>query len=338
VFAVLLKSYERPIPTPIANLRPARETCEHCHWPQKFYGASLVQTPHYRYDEQNSAEQISLLMRTGGGAPDVGENAGIHWHMVIGNRVSYAPEDRHSQIIPWFKVTRRDGSSTEYKAEGTKLSDPALAALPRRDFDCMDCHNRPSHDYRPPEGSIDRAMLAGQIATTLPWVKQLAVDALTRPYDSRAAAHEGQRQQILDFYRKDYPALLESRKQDLDRAIETVATIYDGAVFPEMNVDWKTYPNNIGHRQWPGCFRCHDNRHVSADGKRLANSCTLCHTAPQRGPAATLGDVMPESKESWHPWEMPADYVKVEAHAGLLCHECHQAGFRPRKTCDDCHR
>ena len=338
VFAVTFKTYERPIPTPIDNLRPARETCERCHWPQKFYGASLKQIPHFRFDEQNSPEQISLLLRTGGGAPVLGESAGIHWHMVINNQVTYSAEDRHSQVIPWFKVTRPDGSSTEYKAEGSKLGDAELGALPKHQFDCMDCHNRPSHDYRPPEGSVDRAMLAGQISPKLPWAKQVAVDALVQPYDTRPAAHDGQRKQILDFYRERYPDLLESRKAELDRAIDTVASIYDDAVFPEMNVDWKTYPNNIGHRQWPGCFRCHDNRHVSADGKRLGNSCTLCHTMPQRGPAAGLGEVMLSGEKEWHPFQMPADYVSVEAHARVLCHECHQAGYRPRKNCNDCHR
>jgi hypothetical protein len=338
VFAVMFNTYERPIPTPIAHLRPARETCERCHWPQKFYGAQLVQIPHFRYDEQNSPEQISLLMRTGGGAPKAGENSGIHWHMAIENKVSYVAEDRKNQVIPWFKVARADGVVTEYKAEQTQLTDAQIAAMPKHDFDCIDCHNRPSHNFKAPEGTVDRAMGGGQISPTLPWIKKVAVDALVRPYKTRNEAHDGMRKDILEFYQKDYPAILESRQGDVDGAINAVLGIYDNAVFPEMNVDWMTYPSNIGHRQWPGCFRCHDNRHVSPDGKRLSNSCTLCHTAPQRGPAVPLGEVMPKSDLGWHPWEMPAKHLEVKAHERLLCHQCHQAGFRPRQNCEDCHR
>jgi nitrate/TMAO reductase-like tetraheme cytochrome c subunit len=339
VFAVALGTYERPIPTPIAHLRPARETCERCHWPQKFFGASLVQIPHYRYDEKNTAEQISLLMRTGGGDPAHGESAGIHWHMVVDNEVTFVATDPRRQDIPWVRVKHADGTMVTYKSKQTKLTDEQLGALPKRVMDCMDCHNRPSHAFPAPEGSVDKEMAGGAIPPDLPWIKKVVVDALGGAYDTRDAAHAGIRASIVGFYQKEYPAIASSRGADLDKAVNMAIGIYDRAVFPEMNVDWKTYPNNIGHRHWPGCFRCHDDEHLAEDGKPLSKSCTLCHTAPQRGPRVPLGEVMPSSAsgESWHPWALPGTSVTIEAHDRLLCHQCHAAGFRPRSACTDCH-
>jgi nitrate/TMAO reductase-like tetraheme cytochrome c subunit len=104
LFAVVFGTYERPIPTPVANLRPAKETCQECHWPQKFVQAQLYQRGHFKYDEKNTPEQITLLVKTGGG----GENGGgIHWHMFIENKVTYVAEDRHLQEIPWTKAHPR---------------------------------------------------------------------------------------------------------------------------------------------------------------------------------------------------------------------------------------
>jgi NapC/NirT cytochrome c family, N-terminal region len=337
VVAVALQNYDRPIKTPIAHLRPARETCEKCHWPEKFFGATLKQIPHYRYDEKNTPEQISLLLRTGGGNPSHGNNAGIHWHMVVSNKVTFASSDPKRQVIPWFKVEHADGTTRIYKSEHTDLTDEQIAALPKRTMDCMDCHNRPSHAFPPPEGSVDYSMSMGEIPDDLPWIKQVAVEAITSQYDTNEAAQAGIRSVIEGYYQKEYPQLATSRKADIEKAIVSATAIYERGVFPEMNVNWTTYPNNIGHRHWPGCFRCHDNRHVTDDGERLSTNCTLCHTEPQRGPRVALGEMMPQSKLDWHPWDMPSKTVAVEGHKNLLCHDCHAAGFRPRKTCVNCH-
>src|SRR5262245_16095728 len=53
VFAVTLDTYSRPIPSPVHELRPARETCEACHWPQKFVGDTFVIKTKYEADEKN---------------------------------------------------------------------------------------------------------------------------------------------------------------------------------------------------------------------------------------------------------------------------------------------
>jgi len=332
VLAVLTGTYPTPIPTPIENLRPARETCEECHWPAKFFGTQLLQIPHFRYDERNAPEQISLGIKTGGGSGKLGENAGIHWHMITENRVEYVAMDRQLQDIPWIRATRPDGTADEYVRDDYTGDPKELSSRPRKQMDCMDCHNRPTHIYEPPDAAVDKAMASFLISRTLPWVKKTVVDALVVEYPNRGAAHEGLRSTIATFYRDRYPEVYRARKADVDKAIETAIQIYDRSVFPDMKVNWKTYSSNIGHRNWPGCFRCHDNRHVAKSGKVLSMECTTCHTMPQRGPLSPLGAMMPASKMEWHPMELKGK------HARILCSQCHSAGYRPPGNCAECHR
>ena len=333
VLAVMTKSYPRPIPTPIENLRPARETCEECHWPAKFFGTQLMQIPHFRYDEKNTPEQISLGVKTGGGSAALGGTAGIHWHMIIQHKVNYIAVDRQKQEIPWIEVRDEKGDLLEeYLSLDYKGSKEQLAAIPKDEMDCMDCHNRPTHIYLPPETGVDRAMTTGLISRTLPWAKKLVVDALVREYPTREKAHEGLTAEITGFYRQKYPAVYEARKADVEKAAKTATEIYDRSVFPDMKVNWKTYPSNIGHRNWPGCFRCHDGRHVSKKGKVLSMECTECHTMPERGPLMPLGAESPDRKMPWHPVELQGK------HARILCNQCHSAGYRPPSECVECHK
>jgi len=332
VFAMWFNTFSRPIPVPIKNLRPARETCEQCHWPEKFYGAQLKQNPYFRYNEKNTPEQISLLVRTGGGTPNLGENAGIHWHMAIGHRVYFKSSDPQLLQIPWIKVIRSDGSESIYKDAQYRLSEEALNKLPVNVMDCMDCHNRPSHVFYPPETAVDEAMAGGNISPKLPWIKKLALDALVKKYDDRQDVHEAIRQLVETFYGDKYPDILKKQKAQIDQAIHTLSVIYDRNVFPSMKVDWTTYANNIGHRNWPGCFRCHNDRHTNEAGKVLTSSCPVCHTVPQRGPLMPLGATTPTSAEPWHPWPLKGKHVKV------LCNLCHRAGYRPPLDCVSCHK
>ena len=333
VLAVMLNTYPRPIPTPIENLRPARETCEECHWPAKFFGTQLMQIPHFRYDERNTPEQISLGIKTGGGSGQLGENAGIHWHMITENKVHFIATDRKEQEIPWIRSTRQDGTEDVYITTDYKGDPEELASREKREMDCMDCHNRPTHIYEPPDAAVDKAMASYFISRTLPWVKKVVVDALVVDYPSREKAVEGLRTEIATFYRDKYPNVYKSRKADVDKAIDTAINIYDQSVFPDMKVNWKTYATNIGHRNWPGCFRCHDGKHVTKNGKVLTTECTTCHTMPERGPLAPLGAMMPgPSKMKWHPMELEGK------HGRILCNKCHEAGYRPPIDCAECHK
>jgi len=333
VIAVVTGSYPTPIPTPIENLRPARETCEECHWPAKFFGTQLMQNPHFRYNEANTAEQISLGVKTGGGSSALGGTAGIHWHMIIKNRVSYVATDRQKQEIPYLEVRNAQGNLEEtYTSLDYKGTKEQLAALPKDVMDCMDCHNRPTHIYQPPDTAVDRAMTTGLIPRTLPWAKKVVVDALVREYPTTEKAHEGLTAEIEGFYRQKYPAVYKERKADVDKTVAQAIAIFDRSVFPDMKVNWKTYTSNIGHRNWPGCFRCHDGRHVSKTGKVLSKGCTECHTMPERGPLMPLGSVSTESKMPWHPVQLQGK------HARILCNQCHSAGYRPPSECAECHK
>jgi len=333
VLAVMLNTYPRPIPTPIENLRPARETCEECHWPAKFFGTQLMQIPHFRYDEQNSPEQISLGIKTGGGSGQLGENAGIHWHMITENKIHFIATDRKEQEIPWIRSSRLDGTEDVYITTDYKGDPEELASREKREMDCMDCHNRPTHIYEPPDAAVDKAMASYFISRTLPWVKKVVVDALVVDYPSREKAIEGLRTDIATFYRDKYPNVYKARKADVDKAIGTAINIYDQSVFPDMKVNWKTYASNIGHRNWPGCFRCHDGKHVAKNGKVLTTECTTCHTMPERGPLSPLGAMMPgPSKMKWHPMDLEGK------HGRILCNKCHEAGYRPPIDCAECHK
>jgi len=331
VFATVLDTYPRPIPVPVKDLRPARATCEECHWPDKFYGAQLIQNPHFHYDEENTAEEVSLLVKTGGGNPRLGRKTGIHWHMIIDNTVAYAAADEAQHEIPWVKVRHSDGTEKVYMDREAKLDDDHLAALDHHEMDCITCHNRPTHIYPSPGPAVDVALASGFMDSSLPWIKKVSVDALVGSYPDRDAAARGIRDVISSYYEKNYPSIPKRRNDALEEAIATVVNIYDRAVFPAMNVNWKTYGNNIGHRNWPGCFRCHDGRHVTETGEVLTRSCTICHTMPQRGPLVPLGTVMPTSQLPWHPWELQGK------HAEMLCNRCHAAGYRPPGTCAACH-
>jgi hypothetical protein len=44
-----------------------------------------------------------------------------------------------------------------------------------------------------------------------------------------------------------------------------------------MKVGWGTHPDNLGHNDYPGCFRCHDGSHNAKDGKNITNDCAMCH-------------------------------------------------------------
>jgi hypothetical protein len=331
VFATLFRTYDTPIPVPLKHLRPARETCEECHWPEKFYGAQLIQNPYFHYDEKNSPEQVSLLVRTGGGTPNLGENAGIHWHMTISDKVYFRATDARLQHVQWIRVVRGDGSVSVYKDKEANIPDEELNKLPINVMDCMDCHNRPSHIFLPPETAVDQAMAGGNISPKLPWIKKLALDLLVKHYGDGQNVHEAIRRSIEAYYAENYPAILKYEKPRVDQAVDTIFAIYDRNVFPAMKVNWTTYPNNIGHRNWAGCFRCHNDRHMNQEGKVLTSSCPVCHTVPQRGPLMPLGATAPVSKEPWHPWPLKGKHVKT------LCHLCHRAGFRPPLDCASCH-
>ncbi len=269
VVAVAFNLYPRPIPTPLHNLRPARETCEQCHWPSKFIGDRLVLKTSYDDDETNSELKTVLLMKVGGLRGRASQ--GIHWHVDRNIQVRYlADPDR--ETIYEVELTKADGSKKLFK--GRKAA-PEGAVW--RTMDCIDCHNRPTHVYRQPGEEVDRALEQGRLDRTLPFVRREAVKALEAKYASHEEARAGLSKALETFYGEHYPELLKSRGDVINAAGKELGDIYASNVFPSMNVFWGTYPNHLGHKSSAGCFRCHDKRHRTDDGERISKDCDICH-------------------------------------------------------------
>ncbi len=321
VFKVAMNSFPRPIPTPVHNLRPASDTCETCHWPKKFYGAQLKVFNHYASDEKNTPRQIRLLISTGGGDPATGEPEGIHWHMNIANQITYIATDPERQNIAYIHVQDMQGRVTEYFAKDSKLTKDQIAGSTKRRMDCIDCHNRPTHIYVPPDTSVDRSFAAHRLDISLPFLKQQSVAALTGSYKDTDAAMQGIAKTVFEFYNGKYPDLAKTKQPEIRNAIDELQRIYKLTFFPEMKVDWRTHPNNIGHLYFNGCFRCHDGNHVSPEGKIIPKGCNTCHTVfSQQENAVNIASA--PGVDFKHPVDL-GDMTQVN------CSDCHTGGVSP---------
>jgi len=278
LYSVTFKKYPRPINSPVHNLRPAPETCEQCHWPEKFFGAQLKVITHYGYDEQNTMRQLRMLINVGGGSPTTGLVQGIHWHMNIANEVTYIATDDHRQVIPWVRIKDRQGNVTEYYDRTRPLSAEQIATGNKRRMDCVDCHNRPAHVYLPPDVAVDQAFVSGRLDPALPFLKKQAVEVLSQQYSTSGEALFAIEKNVNDFYRTNYAEVFSQKQDSIKGAIAEIQRIFRTYFFPEMKTDWHTHPNNIGHLYFAGCSRCHDGEHVSNTGKVISNNCTICHT------------------------------------------------------------
>jgi nitrate/TMAO reductase-like tetraheme cytochrome c subunit len=307
VYATLADKYPRPIPTPIKNLRPAQETCEECHWPKKFVGNLERTYVSYLSDKTNTPFTVRLLMKVGGADPTHGPEGGIHWHMNVRNKIEYIATDESRQKIPWVRMIDSQGVVTEFRTP--RFTNAVDEASVRR-MDCMDCHNRPAHRYQTPDTAVNLAMSLGKINTALPYIRTNALYVLTRPYTNSLEAREGIATILYDRYLND---------PRIRPTITAVQQIYTNNFFPEMKASWKVYPDNIGHKDWPGCFRCHDGLHKTPDGKRAikANDCNACHTILAQGQGAELEQMTPGGQKFKHPGD------EVDG----LCTDCHSGGL-----------
>ena len=273
VVAVATNSYQRPIPNPVRNLRPARETCEQCHWPQKFHGDRIKVKKHYAADSANTELTTILLLKVGGGSLESGFAEGIHWHMNIANRIEYIADSTRTQIY-WVGFTDREGKKTEYVQEGLDFDPKQKPGLEHRVMDCMDCHNRPTHAFAMPGEALDRSLAAGLISTELPFIRREAERVLRGEYPDQATAKRAIAEELTRFYQTEMASADEAK---VAQAVSAVQKIYSRNVFPSLNLTWGTYADDIGHEHSPGCFRCHDEAHVSPAGERISQDCTNCH-------------------------------------------------------------
>ncbi len=276
LFAVAFKTYDTPIPSPVEDLRPARDTCEHCHWPQKVTGDKFIVRNKFADDEKNTQTTSVLLLKIGGRTSQ--GLVGIHGrHLSDSERIEYVSTDGRRQVIPLVTYIDDAGKKVDFVSTDSKATTAELAAAPRRKMDCMDCHNRPTHAFQMPERAVDEAMTAGTISAKLPFIKREAVAALKADYPDRDTASAKIPAAITEFYKSKYPAVYQTERAVVETSAEKVKAIYLRNVFPEMKLTWGTHPNNIGHEDFLGCFRCHDGKHKSADGRMITDDCSACH-------------------------------------------------------------
>ncbi|OGU58829.1 MAG: hypothetical protein A2X64_09475 [Ignavibacteria bacterium GWF2_33_9] len=287
LYSVAFKKYPRPIKTPVHDLRPAPQTCEQCHSPSHFYSEKNISFDFFTSDSLNSEYKISMLLKTGGGSVELGNNQGIHWKMYLSNEIDYYAIDDKRQIIPWVRVTNKATRKEKYyvdKSYNIEMTDSLLKSSAIRRFDCIDCHNRPSHVYNVPNKIVNAFMKFNKIDKSIPFIKLVSVQTLESDHISQDSSYKDIKNNILSFYQDHYPEVIVKQKNSLMQSIKNINTIFKDNYFPYMRVSWRNYPNNLGHLYAKGCFRCHDNKHVSPDGKVLGSECNNCHTIISQQP------------------------------------------------------
>jgi nitrate/TMAO reductase-like tetraheme cytochrome c subunit len=275
VVFTIFKKYEFPITAD--DMRPARETCEKCHSPTKFSDDSLQDMKEYKSDVPNTPQDIYLILKTGGGTKREGAGKGIHWH--IENRILYYAPDRARQEIPYVRVFNDDGSVTEYVDVESGFSPATIQESDLEEMDCITCHNRITHLVEQPEVAVDNAISHNLIDASIPSIRTKAVEALRASYTSQPEAMKGI-EGIENYYSTYYADYYAENEVKITAAIKVVQDIYNQLVYLEQKSDWNTHPNNVGHLYSPGCFRCHDGKHLDANNQAIRLECNLCHSIP----------------------------------------------------------
>jgi nitrate/TMAO reductase-like tetraheme cytochrome c subunit len=312
VYSTLFNKYNRPIPAPVHNLRPAKETCYTCHWPEKFFGANELKRTYFRADEGNSPWTIQMLLKVGGGSPEAGHAQGIHWHVTGNNKIEYIATDEKRLEIPWVRMTDDAGNETVFQTvqKGKQLTAEQMASAEIRTMDCIDCHNRPTHQYHSPESSLNEALSLGQLNPDMPEIKLNAIEALTGGYETEEEAMAAIEQNLVEAY--------PDGGEEVENAIAAVQRIYRLNIFPEMKVSWEEYPDHIGHMISPGCFRCHNGDHQNEQGKVITRDCDSCHTIIAQGPGLNVTNMNTSGLEFKHPEDIDEEWKETR------CDECHE--------------
>lgn len=264
-------TYPTPIESPVSNLRPAREICESCHTPAKFEGEKFLVKTKYADDEKNTKTQTVILLHLGG-RDDFDHLTGIHGvHL---GHIEYVATSADRSTIPWVARRNPDGTDTVYATKDGANGPPKGE---RRVMDCIDCHNRASHSFSTPDEALNNAMKSGVISPDLPWIHKEGMALIQASYATEDEARAKIPAQLEAFYKSEHPDIAASQAAQIKTAGQALVTLYSQNVFPFMKVTWGTHPNNIGHMDYPGCFRCHDGDHAAKSGATINNDCSTCH-------------------------------------------------------------
>ncbi len=321
VYSVIFKKYPQPIPAAVHNLRPARETCEKCHWPNKFYANRIVHNRSYLANENNTECNITLKMKTSPKISAHGLNEGIHWHINPNVKIEYITDSEFRETISWVKYTNLEtGDSIIFQDQNNIIPQEKLDSLELRTMDCMDCHNRPSHLFLSPTDYIDDGINKGNIPKELPYIKFIAMQVIKPPFGTTDSALMFIKDTITNFYKEKHPDIYKEKQDLIEKAIKGIEEEFLQNCFPEMKVYNTAYLNHIGHQESLGCFRCHSGTHTSEDGKTISKDCNLCHTIiAQKIDTISQYAAIDDTLEFHHPEDIG------EAWKEMHCSECHSA-------------
>jgi hypothetical protein len=342
---VLTDSYERPIKSPVSNLRPARDTCEECHTPNSYTDNIIKTIRHYDSDEASTPLQSTIILKMGGWQESTGISEGIHWH--ITNKVYYIAADEQRQVMMWVGAEQEDGSLREYYARDllgmaqTSFVEEARAEGEVREMDCIDCHNRSAHLIPAPDELVDNAINIGKISADLPYIRAMAIEVLMVQYESMTDAYAAI-EDLVQYYQTSYPQVYENRRQEVRVAANTLKDLYRKSNFPDMELDWQTNPDNEVHSPFLGCFRCHDGKHalVDAEGEEvevISVKCNLCHTVPIVGRGSAMLVEAPvivgAAPDSHSDFRYTVEHRTTTDAEREECYQCHGQGFCNNEAC-----
>jgi hypothetical protein len=316
----MTRTYPTPIETPLHDLRPARETCEKCHWPQKFYARTLMTKKYFLADSLNSEWDIMLQMKIGPEFKDLGLNEGIHWHINPSVNIEYISENDKREVITYVKYTNKEtGNVTVFKNPDTPVSDSAVSSTNLRTMDCIDCHNRPSHNYNSPPVYFDKVLLTGAVSKDIPFIKKVAMGVLRNTFTSKDTALMQIKDEIVNYYKSDFSNYFAANTEKINQSVESIQRSFSQNTFPAMKVAYDVYPEHIGHLETEGCFRCHNDAFTSEDGKKITRDCNLCHSIVGQGkPQMMQYTNIRETIEFQHPVDIGTAWKEAN------CSECHR--------------
>src|SRR3990172_2899825 len=275
IISLAFKDYEFPIHAD--DLRPARETCELCHSPQKFSDDSLREIKRYDDNSENTPISTFLVLKTGGGTKREGLGRGIHWH--IENKVYFLATDDREQEIPYVRVEEEDGTIKEYFDVEADLDPASIDPAELIEMDCITCHNRITHLILTPQDTVDQLMGRGLLSPEIPEIHRKAIEVYSSPYPTVELGINGIAG-LRGYYQAYYPDFYAQNTDKIDAAIEALQQAYRDSVFPEQKANWESHPTNVGHDNSPGCFRCHGGQHFTQQGEAIRLECNLCHSIP----------------------------------------------------------
>jgi len=321
VVLTITKDYEFPIHS--RAMRPARDSCERCHFPEKFSDDSLREIRHYE-GESNDPHSTYLIMKTGGGTGREGLGRGIHWH--IENEVYFLPTDDLQQEIPYVRAVDEEGNVKEYYDIASDVTPEDVAGSTLERMDCITCHNRITHSLPDPETAVDQALTKQLLPKDLPAIQEQSVALLSMPYADRQEAVESIGT-LPDFYAENYPDIYDEREDEIQEAAISLQEMYDQMAFHEQSLDWTTHADNLGHKDFPGCFRCHDGKHLSGDEEAIRLECNLCHSVPVERDNSSLVTSLEVGRGPEPPSHTHSSWITL--HGKVLdssCAACHEPG------------